>query len=246
MRHATDSAGMNLRGVGVLVTGGSGFVGSRIAAWLAAQGADVRAVVRKRGPHPGLDSPNITQVEGDFSDPLMARYACGGRELVLHAAATIGKDFSEALHINVTGTAVLAGAARKAGCQRFIHLSTLSVYDFSSGRKAFGEDSPLRQLGKDYAHSPAASPHYGTTKAEAERALQVEMKDGLPATIFRMGAVLGVHPTSSWAIKVPAKVRVGKVRVLGDGSDIIPWTHVDNVTHAIGLALDKSESIGRA
>jgi nucleoside-diphosphate-sugar epimerase len=41
-------------------------------------------------------------------------------------------------------------------------------------------------------------------------------------------------------------VRQGKVPVLGDGSDIMPWTHVDNVTHAIGLALDRSESIGRA
>jgi nucleoside-diphosphate-sugar epimerase len=237
---------MNLRGVPVLVTGGSGFVGSRIASWLAKQGADVRAVVRKIGPHPGLDSPNIRQVQGDFSDPLMARYACGARELVFHAAATIGKDLSEALHVNVTGTAVLAGAARVAGCQRFIHISTLSVYDFQSGRDAFSEDAPLRMMGKTYAHSPAATPHYGITKAEAERALRVEMAEGLPATIFRLGAVLGMHPTSSWAMKVPAKVRAGKVPVLGDGSDIMPWTHVDNVTHAIGLALDRSESIGRA
>ena len=237
---------MNLQGVPVLVTGASGFVGGRIAAWLAAQRADVRALVRKIGAHPGLDSPHITQVQGDFTDPLTARYACGGRELVFHAAATIGKDYSEALHVNVTGTAVLSGAARTTGCQRFIHLSTLSVYDFSSGWKEFTENAPLRQLGKTYAHSPAASPHYGTTKAEAERALQVEMSHGLPATILRLGAVLGMHPTSSWAVKVPAKVRAGKVPVLGDGSDIMPWTHVDNVTHAIGLALDKSEAIGRA
>jgi nucleoside-diphosphate-sugar epimerase len=237
---------MNLQGVPVLVTGGSGFIGSRIAAWLAAQGADVRAIVRRKGAHPGLESPRITQVEGDFTNAATAKQVCEGRELVFHAAATIGKDLGEALHVNVTGTAVLAAAARHAGCRRFIHLSTLSVYNFQSGRAEFAEDAPLRMLGKNYAHSPAASPHYGTAKAESERVLRVEMAHGLPATIFRLGAVLGVHPTSSWAVKVPAKVRAGQVAVLGDGSDIMPWTHVDNVTHAIGLALDRPASIGRA
>lgn len=241
-----DCDGMKLQGVPVLVTGGSGFVGSRIAAWLAAQGADVRAVVRHAGAHPGLESPRITQVEGDFTDAATARRLCEGRELVFHAAATIGRDVKEALHVNVTGTAILAGAARAAGCRRFVHISTLSVYDFQSGRAEFAEDAPRRMIGKTYAHSPAATPHYGITKAEAERVLQVEMKHGLPATIFRLGAVLGVHPTSSWAIKVPAKVRAGQVPVLGDGSDIMPWTHVDNVVHAIGLALDRPASIGRA
>lgn len=237
---------MNLQGVPVLVTGGSGFVGGRIAAWLAAQGAEVRAVVRRAGVHPGLESPQITQVEGDFTDVATAERVCAGRELVFHAAATIGRDLEQALKVNVAGTATLAAAARAAGCKRFVHISTLSVYDFQSGRVAFDEDSPLRELGKTYAHSPAASPHYGTSKAEAERVLRAEMARGLPATIFRLGAVLGVHPTSSWAIKVPAKVRAGQVAVRGDGSDFMPWTHVDNVVQAIGLALDRPASIGRA
>ena len=237
---------MNLARVPVLVTGGSGFVGSRIAAWLAEQGAEVRAVVRRAGVYPGLESPRITQVAGDFTDPATAQRLCAGRELVFHAAATIGRDLEQALQVNVTGTAVLAAAARAAGCRRFVHISTLSVYDFQSGREAFDEDAPLRELGKTYAHSPAASPHYGTSKAEAERALRVEMALGLPATIFRLAAVLGVHPTSSWALKVPAKVRAGQVAVRGDGTDIMPWTHVDNVVRAIGLALDRPGSIGRA
>ncbi len=236
---------MKLQGVPVLVTGGSGFVGGRIAAWLAAQGADVRALVRRAGPHPGLESPRITQVEGDFIAAATAQRACAGRELVFHAAATVGQDLAEALRVNATGTAGLAAAARAAGCRRFIHISTLSVYDFQSGRTEFAEDAPLREVGKTYPHSPAASPHYGTAKAEAERVLQVEMARGLPATIFRLGAVLGVHPTSSWAVKVPAKVRAGQVAIRGDGSDLMPWTHVDNVTHAIGLALDRPAAIGR-
>lgn len=236
---------MNLHGTPVLVTGGSGFVGSRLAAWLAEQGAEVCALVRRRGAHLGLESPRITQVEGDFTDPATAARACAGRDFVFHAAATISKDLNEALHVNVTGTRVIAAAARAAGCRRFSHISTLSVYDFQTGAESFDEDSPRRVLGRDYAHSPAASPFYGTTKAEGERALQQEMDRGLPATIFRLGAVLGVHPTSSWATKVPAKVRDGLVSLKGDGSDVMPWTHIANVVHAIALALDASVAAGR-
>lgn len=237
---------MNLQNTPVLVTGGSGFVGSRIATWLAGEGAQVRALVRKIGLHPGLDSPHITQVEGDFTDIATAKGACADTELVFHAAATVGRDLAEALHVNATGTAVIAAAAREAGCRRFIHISTISVYDFQSGRLSFDEDSPMREIGKKYAHSPAASPHYGVAKAEAERMLQHEMARGLPATIFRLGAVLGAHPTSAWAVKVPAKVRDGLVPLRADGSDMMPWTHIDNVVHAIALALDRPLSIGRA
>ena len=76
--------------------------------------------------------------------------------------------------------------------------------------------------------------------------LQREMARGLPATIFRLGAVLGVHPTSAWAVKVPDKLRSGLVPLRGDGSDLLPWTHIDNVVHAIALSLDRPASIGRA
>jgi nucleoside-diphosphate-sugar epimerase len=237
---------MNLTDVPVLVTGGSGFVGSRIAAWLANEGAKVLALVRRADAHPGLESPRITQVEGDFTDPVTAQRVCAGQVLVIHAAATISRDLTDALRVNATGTGVLAAAARIAGCRRFIHISTLSVYDFQTGAQSFDEDSPLRVLGGNYAHSPAASPFYGTTKAEGERALQVEMDRGLPATIFRLAAVLGVHPTSGWAVKVPAKVRDGQVALRGEGRDVLPWTHVDNVVHAIALALDRPVSVGRA
>ena len=240
------STSMPLRNLPVLVTGGSGFVGSRIAAWLASEGAVVLALVRKAGAHPGLESPRITQVEGDFTDPATAARVCAGKAYVFHAAATISKDLADALQVNATGTRTLAAAARAAGCRRFVHISTLSVYDFQTGAESFNEDSALRVLGRDYAHSPAASPYYGTSKAEAERALQAEIVLGLPATIFRLAAVLGVHPTSGWATKVPAKVRDGQLPLRGAGLDVLPWTHIENVIRAIALSLENPKSIGRA
>jgi len=237
---------MTLRDVPVLVTGGSGFVGGSVAAWLAEQGAKVTAIVRKVGPHRGLEASNITQIEGEFTDAGAAARVCAGQAFVVHAAATVGKDLADALAVNARGTATLAAAARAAGCRQFVHLSTLSVYDFQAEREVFDEDAPLRVLGRTYAHSPAASPHYGLAKAEAERALRTEMERGLPATILRLGAVLGVHPTSVWVMKVPVKVRAGQVPMRGDGGDLMPMTHVANVVQAVALALCNPVAIGRA
>jgi len=245
-RRQGKSLPMELNNTAVLVTGANGFVGSNIAAWLAREGASVLALVRRAGAHQGLESERIVQVEGDFTDPATAERVCAGRALVFHAAATISTESAEALRVNAAGTGALAAAARRAGCRRFVHISTLSVYDFQTGAEWFDEESPLRELGKNYAHSPADSPHYGTTKAEAERVLRAEMERGLPATIFRLAAVLGIHATSSWSTKVPAQVRDGRLALRGAGTDVLPWTHIDNVVHALALSLDRPGSVGRA
>jgi|SRR6185369_6248960 len=228
-----------------LVTGGTGFVGSRVAAFLAAKGVRVRALVRRAGDHPNLDAPGIEQRVGDFTDAATAQAACAGMDVVVHCAASLAGDLGEIRRVNVAGTAGLAAAAREAGCRRFVHISTISVYDWERGLAVCDETAPLKSEVKAYPHTPASSPYYGLSKAEGELALRGEMDRGLAATIFRLGAVLGVHPTSGWGVEVPAKIRQGLVSLKGDGGDILPWTHVDNVCHAIALALANPESAGR-
>jgi len=228
-----------------LVTGGTGFVGSRLAAFLAVRGVRVRALVRRAGEHPNLDAPGIEQMVGDFTDAATAREACAGMDLVVHCAASLAGGLDEIRRVNVAGTGGLAAAARVAGCRRFIHTSTISVYDWEQGLAVCDETAPLKSAVKSYPHTPASSPYYGLSKAEGELALRVEMERGLAATIFRLGAVLGVHPTSGWGVEVPAKIRQGLVSLKGDGGDVLPWTHIENVCHAVGLALANPASVGR-
>ncbi|MEP7012607.1 MAG: NAD(P)-dependent oxidoreductase [Acidobacteriota bacterium] len=244
---------MNWTDQKVLITGGTGFIGGSLAERLVASGAKVRAIVRRKGEPPWL--VGTEQMEGDFTDPEAARRACEAQAIVIHAAASIGGDRDEQRRVNAAGTAVLAAAARAAGCRRFVHISTISVYDWEVARAAnpglatdaeFDETTPLKGGDGSFAHSPAATPWYGITKAEAERALEREMVLGLPATIFRLGAVLGAHPTSYWAVKIPTNVRAGLVTLVADGDGPLPWTHVENLGHAIDLAVENPVAVGRA
>ena len=220
-------------------------MGGRVAAWLAAQGAVVRAVVRQPGEHPGLVSPAITQVEGDFVEPDVAARACEGMALVVHAAGTVGQDFAQARRVNITGTAVIAAAARAAGCRRLIHVSTIGVYAPANNLMDVDESCPLVSMPATGGDLPPMV-RYGMTKAGAELVLRAEMARGLAAVILRPGAILGVHPTSTWGVLMPRNVRAGKIPLRGDGSDLLPWTQIDNVVEAVRLALTHGGAPGRA
>jgi len=219
----------------IALTGGSGFVGSRVAARLAAAGAKVRAVVRTAGDHPGLGHANIMQLAGDFVEPAVAAEACRGADYVVHCAATAGADLEATRRVNATGTAHFAAAARAAGCRRFVHISTLSVHAITDPAGDYDEMSPLRTEGDPY----------GLTKAEAERALDHEMRRGLSTVILRPGAILGAHPTSTWAVKIPNLIRQGKFPLRDDGRGRLPWVHIDDLATAVSLSLTRPEAVDR-
>lgn len=219
----------------VLVTGASGFVGSRVARRLAEKGMTVTALLRRPGQHVGLDHPQIQQLQGEFQRPADAASACAERDAVVHCAATVGRDLDDARQVNAEGTAVVAAAARAAGCRRFVHISTLAVLAVDRSDAVLDEDSPLKTSGDNY----------GLTKAEAEQRLREEMERGLPAVILRPGAILGAHPTSTWATKVPQAIRAGKMPLRDDGRDRLPWVHVEDLLDAVELALARPEAVGR-
>lgn len=219
----------------VFVTGATGFVGSRVAARLAGLGANVRAIVRKRGEHHGLGHPNIFQIEGDFTDAAATALAARGADYVFHCAATGGKDLAEAHHVNVIGTQSVGAAALAAGCRRMVQISTCAVYE-RAGDARLDEDAPHKKTGDDYS----------ITKAEAERALAPFMKDGLEVSIVRPTAILGVHPTSSWSVKVPGRIREGKFPIRSDGSDSMGHVHVENVVDVALIAAQHPAAAGRA
>lgn len=218
----------------VLLTGGNGFVGSRIARRMAGDGYPVRAIVRRPGESPDLTHPHVEEIEGDFTDPSVTLRAAEGCALVIHCAATGSPDLETARRVNVDGTRCVLDAARTAGATRYVHISTLSVYQMD-GRPVVDEDAPLKTAGEPY----------GVTKAEADRAVLGAAAGGLPAVIFRPAAILGAHPTSTWAVRVPERIRDGTLKLRGDGGDTLPFVHVEDLVDAVLLGLAAGHAVGR-
>jgi len=107
----------------VLVTGGGGFLGSRIAHLLRERGNDVVVLGRRDYPH--LRTSGIETIRGDIQDIDVLRLACEGCAVVFHTAALTGVWGPTRLfwYVNVTGTLNVIAACRERGVERLVYTS---------------------------------------------------------------------------------------------------------------------------
>ena len=218
---------MQLRERTALVTGGNGFVGEHVVRRLLAEGMKVRALVRSPAGADALQALGAEVLRGELTDAHVWTPAVAGVDMVVHCAATGSPDLAEAREANVAATAGLAAAARAAGCERFVHVSTVAVYPLQDREGVVDEDAPLVTEGDAYALS----------KAEGEQALRAEITRGLRAVILRPAVVLGVHPTSFWGSKSPAAIAAGQFVHVDEGRTRLGYVHIDNLVDAIVRAL---------
>ena len=158
----------------VLVTGGTGLVGSRLLRHFANAGVECRALVRS-----GKEVPaGIMRIEGDLFDAKSLRQAIEGAAAVIHLAAVFRTtDESEIWRVNLEGTRALITAAREYAPQaRFVMASTSLVYD---------EDASRPGMEDDEVHPKLA---YPASKVSAEKELQ---SSGLNWSILRLPFVYG-------------------------------------------------------
>lgn len=158
----------------ILITGGTGLVGSRLLRRLVEAGVDCRAIVR-----PGKELPaGVTPVEGDLLDLASLPGAVEGVSAVIHLAAVLRTpDPDQIRQVNVEGTANLIAAVRAhAPGSRVIMASTNLVYDADLPRPAREDDPTNPQL------------PYPASKIVAERALR---ESGLTWSILRFSFVYG-------------------------------------------------------
>jgi nucleoside-diphosphate-sugar epimerase len=171
--------------VKVLVTGGSGFVGSVLCGTLAQGGHEVRAVVRDGKPAP----PGVAMRlwPGDINARTQWDSALRDIDTVVHLAARAhiinDPPANNGLYfeINADGTRALAQAAARSGVRRFVFLSTVKVNGESTGDEPFG---------------PGDTPHpqdpYGESKWLGEQQLSAVAADaGFDAFMIRSPLVYG-------------------------------------------------------
>lgn len=142
----------------LLVTGATGFVGSALAARLAADGTAVLGMTRDPASAPRI--PGVDWVRGDLEDPASLQSATRGVDAVFHAGGMVGHfgwrpDY---LRINVEGTRSLLAACQANGVGALIHTSTPSVIADGSDHFGVNEDHPYsRRFASPYPESKALS-----------------------------------------------------------------------------------------
>ena len=201
----------------VVVTGANGLVGGRVCVALLERGATVRAVVRRPGTAPEL--AGVDEWVGEFHDPDFAASVVTGADAVVTTVHPMGSDRETQHRIAVEGTPVLARAARDAGVQRLVHISTAAVYDRSP--EADGDRDESAPL------VPDESNDYAVTKRDTDLALAAI--DGLTRVLVRPPAILGVGETSVWNTLRPAAIRDDEGARHAIRDQTFAWIHLDDL-----------------
>jgi nucleoside-diphosphate-sugar epimerase len=157
----------------ILVTGGTGLVGTRLLGRLVANGMDCRALVRT-GKHPA----HGMAVTGDLLDPASLKKAVEGVSTIVHLAAVLRTpDPDDIWRANLEGTRnLIAAATQQSPDARFIMASTGLVYHPDSSHPALEQDVVAPKMA------------YPASKVAAELELQ---QSGLNWSILRLGFVYG-------------------------------------------------------
>ena len=225
-----------------LVTGATGLLGSHIAEQLRKRNEPVRALVRKTSDTSFLDSIGVEKVYGDLSDKQALRKACEGVKTVYHSAAKVGDwgPWSEFQKITIDGTENLLAAAAEANVERFLHISSISVYGNVDGKGVvLDETAPLGQ--NLYRWS-----YYSKAKVIAEQIVWKWHNEGkIKATVIRPSWLYGIRDRASIGRLINA-IRTGKAKLIGDGNNKLSLSYAGNVAEAAILAANAEQAIGEA
>jgi dihydroflavonol-4-reductase len=167
----------------VFVTGGTGFLGRHLVPTLCRAGYSVRVLAREPKAHQWLTRyPRLQVVQGDVLDADSLQRGMAGSRFVVHAGGLFRFWGDEVAfdRTNVGGAENMLRAAREAGIERFIYISTIAV---------IGHPDPNRVVDETHPAQPADA--YQQSKLRAEECVRHFSQEGLPVLILRPGAFYG-------------------------------------------------------
>ncbi len=212
----------------ILVTGAGGYVGGWIVEWLFLHGfTNVRAGIRKWSSAARIGRFPVDIVMCDVLSEEQVKKAMEGVNVVIHCAYG-------SRPATVQGTRNIAQAAYTNRVERFIHLSTVSVYGDTKG--TVDEQSAMQLTGSDY----------GDSKIEAEQICWELHKQGLPLVVLRPSAIYGPYD-KLWISKFAERLlshQWGIFEKMGDGQCNL--VYIEDLLKAVSLALESREAVGEA
>lgn len=183
----------------VLLTGGTGYIGSYTTRALVDAGHTPRLLVRDRGrlraklDALGVDASAVETVVGDMTDAAAVGEAVGGCDAAIHAAAAVEifnkGDAERTIDINVTGTRNVVDAALAAGCDPVVHVSSIAVFGTSGPPVITAAQPPVATADNPYALSKALTEEFARTRQAEGRSVVIVYPHGVtgPAAADQYG-----------------------------------------------------------
>jgi UDP-glucose 4-epimerase len=219
----------------VLVTGGSGFIGSHVVDKLRARGHE--PVIYDLRPSPWHSDPAhpVDTVLGSITDREALERALHSCDAVAHLAAVadvndVHAEPEDAERVNARGTVAVLEAARRAGVKRIVYASTIWVYSDCESEEV-DEDTLL----------PPPSHLYTSTKLAGELYCKAYQElYGIDYTILRFGIPYG--PRAREAAVIPAFVNKAlagdSLTLAGDGDQSRKFVYVEDLADGVALGLE--------
>lgn len=206
-----------------VVTGGSGYFGSRLVERLRHHGYRCRVFdLNDPGDIPG----DVEFHRGDVRDFAAVARAATGASVILNNVAQVplAKDRSLFESVNVLGTEHVLRAAKAAGVAKVVHTSSSAVYGAPRALPVT-EETPL-----------APAEPYGRAKADAEALCVRYANEGLDVTIVRPRTILGHGRLGIFHLLFQWVSEGANIPVLGRGDNIYQFIHADDLADACMLA----------
>jgi len=208
----------------VLVTGGTGFIGSHVVDLLLENGHSVKLLSRKQEVPEPWKGQNITVIPGDLRDIDAVVDALAGMDAVFHIGEVRNTSSGNA-SLNIALVERMVASLKQSGVKRLVFVSSLSVAGIPLAIPAT-EDTPAAHVLRD---------QYTEYKRKAEEIIRLS-PSGIEHVILRPGVVYG--PGSRYLGKmVDAIRRFGPLGLpfIGQGTNLMPLIHVKDLARAVFL-----------
>lgn len=219
----------------IFVTGGNGFIGSRVVRQLVSRSYAVRCLLRETSDTSRIDDLQWERFYGDVRDPSSIRKGMEGSAGCIHLAAIVAWNLMNSPVLEETivgGTHNVLEAAASCGSVRVVYVSSAIAINASDEPKVFDESSPFELL-----ETPM---RYAIAKHKAEQLVLEYVRNGLDAVIVNPAEVYGPYDTSmTTACNIRDFLKNYPCIACRGGTAI---THVDDVADGIIKALEKGRS----
>jgi UDP-glucose 4-epimerase len=235
----------------IFITGGAGFIGSRLAGSLCDNNTIVlfdnltRNTIRFTNL---LNHRNINLVEGDILDREAVQNAMQGADIVVHAAAIAGidtviKNPVKTMEVNMIGTAnVLKSARENRVSGRVLEFSTSEIFGSMAYRVSEDTNTVSGSAGE-------ARWVYAVSKLAGEHLSSAYFKQyGLPTVTIRPFNVYGPGQTGEGALQIFIRkaLKNEDISIFGDGTQIRAWCYIDDMVDCLLCALEDEKAVGQA